>query len=121
MPMPAVITQAGVGTTAHPWTPDWALDPFGIGIGLSINTGTATVSVEHTFQNLDPNLPNGTSAANASWFQNSGLNGTTVTATSNLNGNYAFPMLAIRLNVASASPSTAIVSGYFVQATESRS
>jgi hypothetical protein len=119
MPMPAVITQAGVGTTASPWIPDWVQDPFAIGIGLAINTGTATVTVEHTFQNLDPNLPNGTSAANATWFQNSGLNGTTVNATSNLNGNYAFPVQAIRLNVSTASPSTAIVTGWFVQATSS--
>jgi hypothetical protein len=119
MPMPAVITQAGVGTTANPWYPDWVQDPFAIGIGLSINTGTALMSVEHTFQLLDPNLPNGTSAANATWFQNSGLNATTVSTTSNLNGNYAFPVLAIRLNVSTCSVSTAVITGWFVQATSS--
>jgi hypothetical protein len=117
MPMPAILTQSGVGTTASPWIPDWMQAPFAIGIGLIINTGTATVTVEHTFQNLDPNLANGTSAANATWFQNSGLNATTVSTTANLNGNYAFPVQAIRLNVASASPSTAVVTGFFVQAT----
>lgn len=119
MPLPAVITQTGVGTTTNPWIPDNFQNPFAIGIGLSINTGTALVTVEHCFQGLDPNLANGTSAANATWFQNSGLNGTTVSTTSNLNGNYAFPVLAIRLNVATCSVGTAIVTGWFIEATSS--
>lgn len=117
MPMPVQLTQTGAGTTANPWIPDWMQDAFAISIGLAISSGTGTVTVEHTFQSLDPLQPNGTSPANATWFQNSGLNATTITATSNLNGNYAFPVQGIRLNVATTSNATAVVTGWFIQAT----
>jgi len=53
-----------------------------------------TYTVEHTFddvfdKNFDP--------ATAAWFPNSGLSA----KTASLDGNYAFPITAVRLNVSS--------------------
>jgi hypothetical protein len=103
--------------------PDYFQNPFAIGIGVNIATGAATYSIEHTFdQNVvysplfngvSALLPTG-STGTATWFQNSGINGTSL-ATSN--GNYAFPVAAIRLNVSSVNNATAVVNAWFIQAT----
>ena len=89
MGMPAKLTQSGTGRSTI-WYPDWARDPFNIGVGCFISTGTATYNVEHAFD--DPQVV----AVNSfTWFQNSGISG--VSASSN--GNYAFPVRAISINV----------------------
>ena len=80
--------------------PDYAIRPFNIGIGCVVSTAmvasTGTYSIEHTFDYT------GSSAfisSNANWFQNSGI----TAQASNKDGNYAYPVSAIRLNVTSTS------------------
>jgi hypothetical protein len=119
-PIKVQVLGSGIST---PVFPDYFQNPFAIGIGINIGTGSATYSVEHTFdQNVvySP-LFNGISAllpgnvtATAVWFQNSGINGTSNVTS---NGNYAFPVAAIRLNVASTSNSTTQVNMWLIQAT----
>lgn len=113
MPMPVVLTQNQTGTSSI-WIPDWMQNPFAIGIGC-VATGAPTFTVQHTFNELDTNQPNGTTAANATWFPNSGINATTVSC----NGNYAFPVRAIQINI-NTSSATAFVVVTLVQATFGR-
>jgi len=84
-----VFSKTGSGTT--PWIPvDYKQSPFSIGIGC-VASGTVTYSIEHTFDNvLDPNF-----TATPTAFKNTGI---TSVVNVNANGNYAFPIRAIRLN-----------------------
>ena len=95
---PKKITVTGTGTSA--WIPvDYKQDPMNLGIGCVIVSGTATFSVEHTFDDVfDP-------AVTPVAFTNSGISA----ATTNKDGNYSFPIRAVRLNVtAGASPVVAM-------------
>ena len=96
--LPKKITVTGTGTSA--WIPvDYKQDPMNIGIGCVIVSGTATYSVEHTFDNVFD------STVTPVAFQNSGV----TAQTTNKDGNYAFPIRAVRLNVtAGASPVVAM-------------
>jgi hypothetical protein len=85
---PKKVTVTGVGTSA--WLPiDYIQDPMHIGLGCVIVSGTATYSVEHTFDDIYD------STVTPVAFQNSGI----TAQTTNKDGNYAFPVRAIRLNV----------------------
>jgi hypothetical protein len=106
------VTVSGSAAVSNPFNPDYFRPaPFAIGVGVTINsTGTVAYYVEHSF---DPifDLTYGSSVpqvtpANATWFQNSGITssaGSTAPANSNHDGNYAFPVTAIRLNVSANS------------------
>lgn len=86
---PTQITQTGVGTT--PWIPmDFAQAPFAVGVGVVLVSGsTITYTVEHTFDDIYD------STVVPVAFANTGLTAQTVSK----DGNYAFPVRAIRLNV----------------------
>ena len=89
MKSPITVIQGSAGTSR--WIPvDYKQVPFNIGLGVVLSSGAVlTYQVEHTFDDLqDPNI---TPTA----FVNAGLNGLTV----NDDGNYAFPVKAIRINV----------------------
>lgn len=91
---PQEITQTGTGTTA--WIPvDYAKSPFNLGFGVVIVSGTATYSVQHTFDDVyDP-------AVTPVAFDNASV----AAQTTNKDGNYAFPIRALRLTVtAGAAP-----------------
>lgn len=72
---------------------DYDQAPFNVGIGTYLSTGSATWSVQHTFDDLQ------NSSVTPTWFNNTGING----VTSNTDGNYAFPVSGIRLNVTTGS------------------
>jgi len=124
MPKPFRVTVSGSAGLSNPWNPDYfKYAPFAIGVGVTISsTGTVAYYVEHSF---DPifDLTYGSSvpqvtAANATWFQNSGITssaGSTAPANGNRDGNYAFPVTAIRLNV-SANSSQGSVTMSLIQA-----
>jgi hypothetical protein len=88
------IEEDGSGVTA-PIPMDQYISPFNVGFGIH-PIGTATYTVQHTFDDpfaadFDP--------ATAVWF-----NHPDITAESgNNDGNYAFPVRAIRLNVSLSS------------------
>lgn len=67
--------------------------PFNVGFGVVINSGTPTYSVQHTFDNvLDPTVT-------PTWFTHP----TVATQTTNQDGNYAFPVAAIKLVITTGS------------------
>ncbi len=78
------------------WIPlDFRQAPFNVSVSAKINSGTATYTVEHTFDDV----LGSTAAATA--FPHS----TIAAQTTNKDGNYAFPVEAVRINVtAGASP-----------------
>ncbi|MEG9884109.1 MAG: hypothetical protein V6Z86_05745 [Hyphomicrobiales bacterium] len=87
MARPSQVSQTGIGSTN--WVPvDNHLTPFAIGFGVA-TVGTVNYTVQHTFDDVqDPTVtpvvfPHETVAAQ----------------TANADGNYAFPIQAIRLTV----------------------
>lgn len=94
---PVVVTVTGV-TTSRVIIPDWRCVPFAVGIGTVLTSGTATWSVEHTFDDTFDPLFN---PATAAWFPNSGI----TAKSANTDGNYAFPVRGIRLNVTASTGS----------------
>ena|ERR1700748_2912437 len=65
---------------------DYRSQNFGIGFGVVV-TGTITFTVQHTFDDIyNP-------AITPTWFNNAFV----AAATANVDGNYAFPVAAIRL------------------------
>jgi archaellum component FlaF (FlaF/FlaG flagellin family) len=89
-------TVSGVGTS--PTLPmDYRAQVFNIGFGCEV-TGTVTFSVQHTFDDIyNP-------AITPVWFNHAVVNG----ATANTDGNYAFPIAAMRLNVTAGTGSVTI-------------
>jgi hypothetical protein len=86
-PVVRTLTGAGVST----WIPvDYRQAPFEIGIGVALSAGAnLTYSVEHTFDNIqDPSV---TPKAHC----NEGL----TSKTASDDGNYAFPVRAVRLAI----------------------
>lgn len=83
---PQVIKKTGTGTSE--WIPlDYKQNPFNVGLGCTIN-GTITYDIEHTFDDIwDTTI---TPVA----FKHSTLVG----QTANKDGNYAFPIRAVRIN-----------------------
>jgi hypothetical protein len=81
------VVSLGAVATSNPLIMDRKQNPFAVGMGL-IFTGTATASVEHTFDDI-------LGGATPTWIPHSTL----AAKTTNSDGNYAFPVTAIRLNV----------------------
>lgn len=83
---PQIISITGTGQTA--WIPlDYKQNPFNVGFGVVVS-GTVTYDIEHTFDNV---LEPGTVPTA---FKHASL----VSQTANKDGNYAFPIMAIRIN-----------------------
>lgn len=89
---PIVLTRTGTGVTAVAPL-DTYVSPFNIGMGVVVS-GTVNYTVQHTFDNVQ--AP-GYSAASGNWFNHPTMTG----LTGSQDGNYAFPVAAIRVNVAS--------------------
>jgi hypothetical protein len=69
---------------------DTYISPFNIGFGVTISAGaTVDFTVQHTFDNVQD------STVTPVWFNHP----TVVNQIANANGNYAFPVTAVRLNV----------------------
>lgn len=93
---PITVTVSGVGIS--PTIPmDFRAQNFNVGFGCAV-TGTVTYSVQHTFDDVY-NL-----AITPVWFNNATVNA----ATTSLDGNYAFPIRAMRLNVTAGTGSVTI-------------
>lgn len=92
---PVYITNIGVEARAA--RVNYRQQNFKIGFGVVVNDpGVDTYTVQHTFD--DPANFSGHNdwVANANWFDNADTN--LVNATTNRDGNYAFPIQGIRLN-----------------------
>ena len=87
---PIRLTQTGVGVSL-PQVMDQRRNPFQVGIGVSV-AGTVTYTVQHTFDDVfDPAY----NPSTGNWFPHASL----VNLTASGDGNYAFPITALRLNV----------------------
>lgn len=91
--MKPVTITVGSATVSVPVPVDYLLNPFSIGLGCVVSAGgVLTYKVQHSFDNpfaaaYDP--------ATATWFDHATITG----KTANQDGNYAFPVRAVRLNV----------------------
>lgn len=107
MGRPTRLTLGSV-TTSAVFTPDLDRDPFNIGIGVAVAAGsTLTYSVEYTFDDVAANNFN---PATATWTALSTLSGKTATA----DGNIAYPVTGVRLNMTAWTAGSATVT--FIQA-----
>lgn len=93
---PQIFSITGVGTSA--WIPlDYRQNPFNVGFGVVVN-GTITYDIEHTFDDV---LQPGTTPTA---FKHASL----VAQTANKDGNYAFPIKAIRINNTAGTGTTTV-------------
>jgi hypothetical protein len=90
------------------YVPDYMIRPFNIGIGTIVNSTAVVFSVEHTWDYTGSSV---FISSNATWFPNTGI----TAKSTNTDGNYAYPVSAIRLNVTSGS-STGTVTLKLIQA-----
>lgn len=104
------ITITGISSTEGymtPYFPDTMIRPFNIGIGCT-NTSSQVYTVEHSFDYTGSST---FISSNATWFPNSGI----TAKTTNQDGNYAYPVSAIRVQ-SSAGSSTGTVTMTIIQA-----
>jgi len=106
------VYQTVIGTTGGPLgngistavPVDTLLNPFSVGVGCTITSGTATYTVQHCFDDVfNPNFNPGT----AIWINHPSL----VNQTTSIDGNYAFPVRAIRLVVNSGTGTVTMAVG----------
>jgi len=92
MARPVRVTVSSA-TASNPIPLNTYADPFNVGIGCDVSAGgSLTYTVQHTFDDVqapafDP--------ATATWYSNS----TIVAQTADKDGNYAYPVTAIRILV----------------------
>jgi hypothetical protein len=84
------VTVTGAGVS-NPIPMDLYISPFNVGFGVVPNSGV-NYTVQHSFDNP---LASGYTAAGATWFDHPTVQSQTVQQ----DGNYAFPVAAIRLKV----------------------
>lgn len=82
------VSKTGTGSTT-PLVMNANISPFNVGFGVAV-TGTVNYTVEHTFD--DPSVAFGVSTT---WFPHPSVASQAAAA----DGNYAFPVTAIRLTV----------------------
>lgn len=81
-----IATQTGTGSS-NVLPMDLYISPFNVGFGV-VATGTVTYTVQHTFDNVQ-------TVASPVWFSHP----TIAAKTDNQDGNYAFPVAAIKVIV----------------------
>ena len=92
-----IATKTGVGSS-NVLPMDTYISPFNVGFGVKV-TGTVTYSIQHTFDNVQ-------TVASPTWFTHP----TIAAKSDNQDGNYAFPVAAIKVLVtAGAGTATATV------------
>jgi len=80
-------------TASAPIPMDSYRGPFNVGVGVVISAGgSLTYTVQHTFDDV---FAKDFTPATATWFSNVSLSSKTTSS----DGNYSFPVTAIRLNV----------------------
>ena len=99
--MRPIRVTVGSQASSAPVPMDHYQGPFNVSVGVVLSAGaTLTYSVEHTFDDV---FAPGFDASTATWFANSGL----ASKQTSLDGNYAFPVRAIRLTVSAYTSGTA--------------
>lgn len=88
MSKPTSVTVSSQATSA-PIPINWRANNFAVGIGCVVPSGTLTYKVQHTFDDIYD------SSVTPTWFDHASITGKTASS----DGNYAFPVRAVRLNV----------------------
>ena len=91
---PITVSKTAAGSTS-PIPMLLFVTPFNVGIGVKVS-GTVNYTVQHTFDDV---WAKGYSAGSGTWYDHSTL----ASSAANADGNYAFPVTAIRLTVNSGS------------------
>ena len=104
-----ILKQTNVGVTV-PVPMDQYQSPFNVGFGIVVNSGTPTYTVQHTFDDV---FAVGYNPATGNWFNHTDVVGEIGV---NADGNYAFPVSAIRLNVSAVVAPTDAATIYIKQA-----
>ena len=91
---PITVSKTGAGSTA-PIPMLLFVTPFNVGIGVKVS-GTVNYTVQHTFDDV---WAAGYTASSGTWYNHTTL----ASQAANADGNYAFPVTAIRLTVNSGS------------------
>lgn len=101
---PVVVAKTNTGASSV--VPlDHFQNPFNVGLGCVI-AGSPTYTIQHTFDDvLDASVT-------PTWFSHPDLTG----QTANADGNYAFPIRAVRINVTAVGASTDSVTLTVIQA-----
>ena len=105
------ITITGVSSESGymtPYFPDYMIRPFNIGVGCIVSSTNIVYTVEHSFDYTGSST---FISSNATWFPNSGI----TAKTTNQDGNYAYPVTAIRVQ-SSAGSSIGTVNMVLIQA-----
>lgn len=91
--MRPIRVMVGSATTSAVIPLDQYISPFNVSIGVTLSAGAGlTYKVQHTFDDVfDPSF----NPATAAWFDHASVTG----KTANADGNYAFPIKGLRLNV----------------------
>ena len=84
------LTATGVAATAVAAL-NLNVSPFNVGFGVAV-TGTVTYTVQHTFDDV---YAAGFAPASATWYNHP----TVVTQSASADGNYAFPVRGVRVNI----------------------
>lgn len=91
--MRPIRVTVGAATVSQPIILDLYRDPFNVGLGVALSAGASlTYKVQHTFDDVFADTFN---PATATWYDHTTL----VSKTTSADGNYAFPITALRLNV----------------------
>lgn len=88
MARPVVVSISASGTS-NPIPLNYHLAPFNVAIGVVPTSGTPSITIQHTFNYVYT----AEDAAAAHWFDHEALTNVSVTT----DGNYAFPVNAIRI------------------------
>lgn len=86
-----IATVSGASLSSNILAMDTYISPFNVGFGVVI-TGTVSYSIQHTFDNPQ-------TVASPTWFTHPSF---ATAQTANLDGNYAFPVAAIKIITSSA-------------------
>lgn len=93
MARPVRVTVAGATGVSPPIPLNNYSTPFSVGVGCDVSAGgSLTYSVEHTYDDV---FAAGFAPASATWFSNSGI----TAQTTDKDGTYSSPVVAVRLNV----------------------
>lgn len=87
-----IVSTTNVTGASAPLVMNLNATPFNVGFGVVV-TGTPTYTVQHTFDNLSNY--DATASGFTTWFNHP----TIASQTINADGNYAFPVSGIRVNV----------------------
>lgn len=87
--IPVTLSKTGTGSSSA-FVANYYLTPFNIGFGVVVS-GTVNYTVQHTFDGTN-------------WFNHPDV----AAQTANMDGNYAFPVLQVRVTVNSGSGTAAL-------------